>query len=216
MYKIGVESDNKIIGRVDGIAVTILSTPSLKKYKNIPEYSKVEDNLLLDCFMLDDKAKLVDFFSIGGSSHILITRRIKEELEKLKLYNIQFIKSVVLYKDKILTDYYLLHIYSKLYDLIDLDKTEFVYAYPAPISEIVEEYGILNKAQLDKLYLDLFGGIALLRPKTKYNFYDFDINAWDMFKIGKIDDGIYVSDKLREALLNINAKGCWFAESNLF
>lgn len=63
IYKLIIETDSKIIGKVDGTAVTIVSSEALNIYKNIPEYSEVREKLTLDCFKLDDKAKLVDFFS---------------------------------------------------------------------------------------------------------------------------------------------------------
>lgn len=220
IYSFRVETESKIIGNVDGSAAVIRETPTLPVYeKKIRENQPVDPNLRLDCFKIQDKAKLLDVLSMAtacNTTGLLISEKFKNLISPLNLHKAQFIPIEAEYKGQIINSYYLLHLPSYTFEFLDYDTIEWGKYWPGvPAYELVENYGKLTKADLVKLSYEYAGSLYTIAPVNKYAFKNFDHHNWDLFMIGQYDYRLRVSERFKKTVESANIKGVNFSELDM-
>lgn len=202
MFRLHVSTDPKIIDAKDGSAMVVAETHTLELYKNIPEFSSVLITESLDCFKLLGKAQIVDVFSCGNSYYttgIIVSEKVKVIMQEHNICSVQFLPCIIHDKKENLTGFYLLHIYSYLLDKIDYNRTSFSRIWPFP-REVEETYGFIDENKLKSEIMKYAGSVSFIEPDTGYVFRGFDYSNFDLFRIGYIDDFIYISSRLKSAL----------------
>lgn len=220
IYNLVVETESKIIGKVDGSAVVIRETGTLPVFEKMQENMAVDPNLKLDCFKIQDKAKLLDVLSLAtayNTTGLLVSEKFKNLILSLNLHKAQFIPVEAEYKGNIINSYYLLHLPSYAFDFLDYNTIEWGKYWPGvPVYELQENYGKLTKADLIKLSYEYAGSVYEMAPINKYAFNNFDVHYWDMFMIGQFNYTIRVSERLKKTVEAQNTKGVYFSESAVF
>jgi len=202
MYRVIVSVDPKIIGAKDGSSLIITDAFSLNSYKAISSVLNVKDDLILDCFKFVDKAKQIDVLSCANNyntSGIIVSDKVRVILEKYNLHSTQFIPCVLHKNGSKISGFSLLHCYSYLLDKIDYDRTTFSRIWPFP-KEIEESYGYINENKFKEEITKCIGRVAYVSPDSGYYFKDFDLNNFDLFKVGYAENFLYFSERLKRDL----------------
>jgi hypothetical protein len=215
MYRLHVSNDPKIIGARDGRSLIIEETPDLARYEQIPEFSEAKLVNSLDCFRLVSKAKIIDVLKCGNgffTTGILVSERVKLLMEQYNCHSTQFISCTIKTNRGVIDKYYLLHCYSYLLDKIDYSKTSFSRFWPTD-DKVMESYGFIDEKKLRHEIMENAGSVQYIEPDSKYVFAKFNHKDYDLFRIGYIDDFIYVSDKLKDAIEKVGAVGFEFSSA---
>ena len=164
----------------------------------------------LDSFLLAKRAKCTDFVSnIAVYFGFLVSEKVKTILDQYKLPDHRFYKASVIYKKKKYSNYYFLHIISDFSHFIDYSKTQF-YIENFRIERAVS---VSSRAELWHIYKTMgnLDDIVL----NEYRFHrNFQIE-YDMFYASFFDMKMYVSEKLKNALLQAGITGVDFFETQL-
>ena len=210
IYKLIVDTDNGFQAVLD-IAPKELLPKDIYK-----DYSKD----FIDCLILDlDKGKkITDVLNVGtlGLDGFPIKIKYYELLKKYNLLKIQFVDII----DKDLKDYKFMFFNSNITDKLDYQKCDF-YLVEDMLGDITELDTKINptrkgviEADLEFCVEDIF---AKLIPRNGYHFLPgFNINEYDVFRIGHFDLYYYVSERVKTELENNNITGVKFVEQPYF
>jgi hypothetical protein len=163
----------------------------------------------LDSFVLETKSKQTDILSNALSSKgIILNRKTKAIFESVKTCPIQFYEASVTHNNKLLDDYFWMHIVSDYTDFVDYtNSTFFIY------QNFMKNLGnikILSKEDLtekeEKLKRDNPNTtLAIWSEKIKM-LPSFDIKL-QLFTIGKFDANLYIGQSLRNILMENKITG---------
>ncbi|MFL9484508.1 imm11 family protein [Chitinophagaceae bacterium LWZ2-11] len=169
----------------------------------------------LDYFVVNKQAKLSDLLSVsvirGG---FLISNKLKEILEKHNLPEHQFYSAKIQFKTKFY-DYYWLHIISDLTDVVDYsNSTFFIYHnYLHNLGYIK----ILSKQDFDikkrKLKQDNEGKTVTIWSEAIFFNKTFE-NQLDLFAVSLFDNDFYITETLKNVIMNEKITGVEIQISN--
>jgi len=217
IFKMLGSTDPKVIGCKDGRSLVMSSSPLSENFKKRNPYSEFRiTEPFLDSFSLLDKYKVIDCFTHSSyRSEFVISEKMKGILLNFNLYSTQLIPSVVYSQKEALKDYYFLHCYSYLLDKFDYGKIKFSRIWPYP-REVEEKYFDMDEKKLLSECKEIAGRMVYIEPDNGYQFKGFDYTAYDLFRIGELDEYIYVSERLKNDLVDAKISGIEFVESDLF
>jgi hypothetical protein len=184
-----------------------------KEVEHLPNYTPD-----LDYFVLNGKAKLTDLLSVsvvhGG---FLISPKLKDIFEQFNLPLHKFYPAKVSFK-KELFDYFWFHIISNLTDQVDYSHSKFFiyynYAHNLGYVDIhSKKYLIKKREKIKKDNQDKT--VTIWAEQIKMN--SISDHKLDLFEIGMFDANCYISETLRNVIINQMVTGCFTQQAtNLF
>lgn len=209
-YRLTVDSDNGFQ------AITDL-TP--KELLNKDLYAPYKFNSI-DCIRLDlgKRKKKTDVLNMGTLSleGFPIQKSLVQILNEFRLKDIQFVDII----GQDLGDYAFMFFNSDLTPKLDYGKSDlmFIKDFLGDIEEleinVPKDRNGAIKCYLKHAHDSTFNKMV---PRNGYHFIPgFDINDWDVFRIGYFDKSFYVSEKVKSALEAAKATGLNFSESDRF
>ncbi|NOQ72361.1 MAG: hypothetical protein GQ574_10195 [Crocinitomix sp.] len=209
-------SDNpKITGDIYLFQASVNNDQTSKLFMSLEK--NVESSIIepLTCFELNENAIITDFLSMSRMKPgMLISNKLKELITQFTLPKCEFIESLI-YFDKSPEKAFWMNLYEEMYNFIDYNKTEFIKSKNSIFDKnTIEKLGFLSKNELINLVKekDLFDRIS---PLNGYVFQDDFVTQTDIFRIGLMDQNIYVSERLKDRILQENLSGFRFIEKSL-
>ena len=178
------------------------------KNGNIPNF---------DTFRMNGKSKITDILSesVVSGNGFIVSKKLKEILEKYILPTHWFFPVKILRRDIVLEGFFWFEIFREKdqVQLVDFKKSTFYkgesYALRVLIEKIdiesFEDYKIKHKIISDEskmLYSILFEEIVLKSPPKM-----------DIFNIGRFDGNFYISNSLMEEIVESKITGCTIEEA---
>ncbi|UUC46483.1 hypothetical protein [Flavobacterium cerinum] len=210
IFKLLVSPDNGFQAITDSPPQDLLERDLYTEYK----FNSI-DSIRLD---LDKGAKITDVLNVGtiNLDGFPIRNKFCDILNDFNLFKIQFVDII----DRDLNDYKFMFFNSDLTYNIDYQKSDFILVEDilGDITELDEKIAPNRDAVL-KAYdefcsEDIFNRLV---PQNGYQFLsDFNIEEYDVFRIGHFDLSFYVSEKVKNALESNNITGVEFIEQPLF
>jgi hypothetical protein len=181
-----------------------------REVEHLPEYSPD-----LDYFVVNSKAKLTDLLSVAVAyGGFLISPKLKELLEKFNLPAHKFFPAKVSYKTR-MYDYYWVHVICDLTNDVDyMHSTFFIYHnYSQNLGFITvsSKEDLLRKKE--KLKKDNPDKTVTIWAE-KIFFQPTVINDLDLFQIGLFNSDYYISQKLKEEIINSKILGVSITDAN--
>jgi hypothetical protein len=165
----------------------------------------------LDGFTMHGYAKPTDLVSNAITSPgLFINQKAKSIFEMNNLISHRFYQANVTYRGKPLSDYYWLHIISDLTDYISYsDSSFFIYKrFDLDMGDIKINSKDEYFEQLKRLQENNPNTYITIRAKKITLTPSFFNKKLDLFKIGLFDTNFYISQRLRDALVDNNITGC--------
>lgn len=151
----------------------------------------------LDSFKLLPKSKITDIISAATiSDGLIISHNLKNVLETFNLKQTRFYPASILHKEKKYTNYYWLHIYTNLSDVIDFENSIFFTTNTIGIKK--NKLQINSIIELDKARKEL---APLLKIKPEKIQLKSEIEI-DLFKLTDITSDIFISKRLKDCIEN--------------
>ena len=207
-FRLTVDSDNGF--------QTIADAPELfNKDLYTPYKRDFTDGIHLD---LDKGKKKTDVLNMGDLTlhGFPIQNQFADLIRNCNLENVQFVKIT----SKDLEDYQFLFFNGDLTPKLDYAKSNLIFIQD--VLGDIEELDInvpKNRSGAIKTHLKFIHESTFnqMVPKNGYHFVaGFDINTWDVFRIGHFDKSFYISEKLKHILEGAKMTGVNFRESDLF
>jgi len=165
----------------------------------------------LDGFIMHGYAKPTDFVSNAiTSSGFFIDQKVKSIFEKYNLPPHRFYLAKVIYKKKLLDDYFWCHTISNFTNLIDYPNSSFfIYKHyrlddgDIKINSLDDYFEKKKQLQQDNPGINIT--IWIKRICLYPSFFNKKL---DLFKIGLFDTNFYISEALKDNLIQNNITGC--------
>ncbi|KXX67811.1 hypothetical protein AVL50_25450 [Flammeovirga sp. SJP92] len=178
-------------------------------------YKEVEFSFIDSINYVKTKVK-TDVLDIGSLSFhgLLVSEKFYSICERFDSHQVQFVDII---GDENLKGYKFMFFNGDLTTKIDYRKTNFILC-----ENMLDEFEVLNEnlepsrknmINIDKeiCSVDIF---KQLIPKNGFSFIEgFDINKYNIFRIGHFDEHFYFSEKVVKALKAENITGITFVES---
>jgi hypothetical protein len=166
----------------------------------------------LDSLLLHGKAKPTDFLSSGLSIGFIINKKLKTLFEQFTLPPHRFFSAKIIYKKEELNDYYLMHIVSDYTDFIDYSKSTFITcgffnSNPVPLILTSKQDFTRQSVELQNNFNTNTKDYRSIEATEIHLNQKFN-KSLDFFKIGQVDINFYISQNLKDALLENNITGC--------
>jgi hypothetical protein len=192
-----------------------------KAFNSVYELSKLYDDFPdftpnLDYFVLVSRAKLTDLLSVsvlrGG---FLISEELKTIFDKFKISSHKYYRAKVKYGGIYYENYYWMHIVSDLTSFVNYQNSLFFVYHN--FSQNLGEIEIISKEDLlqkeKKIKSDNPGKTIAIWAKKIELLPTFD-KSLDLFKISRIDGNFYISENLKNAIVNKKISGLNILEAN--
>jgi hypothetical protein len=169
------------------------------------EGTDIPFGLNLNTIKVRSVAKMTDLLSVAmiGTSGIFISAKLQTLLSNFNLVPHKLYSSKVQHKKQIHEDYAYMHFASDLRDFVDYPKSKFYARIPGLIEDDLnfktKEDTLAFYERVDKFHL-LQTEYIVLNPM----FFEF---KYDLFYISNFDKNIYISERLRDSLLENRISG---------
>ncbi|MCR8559495.1 hypothetical protein KXD93_17690 [Mucilaginibacter sp. BJC16-A38] len=166
----------------------------------------------LDSFILHGHAKPTDLISnaITSGSGLFVSQKLKSILENHHLMTNRFYSAKVIYKKKVLDNYFWAHFIPDFTEYIDYPQSSFfIYKHyrlddgNIAINSLDDYFKKRQQVQQDNPGINIT--IWAKRICFKQEFFDMQL---DFFKISLFDGNYYISEALKNALMENKINGC--------
>lgn len=197
-------AEDKVIGTYPQLIDMIdgYDYDAFNSVNNLQIYRGVEPPFLnpnLDGFKATKGAKITDIMSgpIGGRGFIL-NDKLKSIFEKFKIPKHYFFKANVYHKINCYDNYFWFHLVSDFRHFVNYNSSLFFKGNETVIFNNYNEYLKFSE------FNDRHGFLRAEKLELSQEFYLLD---FDLFMISNYDQTIYISDLLRDALIESNISG---------
>lgn len=180
-------------------------------------FTKIDFEPITANAILNPKSKLTDLISVTGmgfTRKLLMSETLKAILEANRKTGLQFFKSSIIYDGFVIEDYWILNVYEIDMDLIDVEKSNFVWrkrkeeggTYLSHVKfNSLDEFA--KKISEDKLEGKLYLNKIIIKEGTKEDF----------FTLLDVEGGVkyIVSEKLKKEIEDANCTGIEFQPTEL-
>jgi len=164
----------------------------------------------LDSFVMHARAKPTDLVSntIIGGTGLFVSHKLKTILEKHQLPPHRFFNAKVTYRGNVLNNYYWLHIICDLTDYIDYPASSFfIYKHFRLNSGTIEIDSKNDYIEKRRRVKEENPGINITIWSNKIHFKS-QSNLYQLFEIGMFDSQLYITQDLRDDLVDQSITGC--------
>jgi hypothetical protein len=173
----------------------------------------------MDSLILHGRAKPTDLLSFATSiTGFMISKKLKTIFGEFSFPPHRFYPANILHKKIALEGYYFMHIISDYTDFVDYPKSTFITcgfsnSDPQPIT-LTSKQDYINKAK--QLQNDSFvKQLAYRSIQAKEIYFNEKFNKKiDLFQIDRFDINFYISQNLRNALIENEITGCDFQSTS--
>lgn len=163
----------------------------------------------LNYFVVHNKANLTDLLSnaILPATGLVISKKLKDILQDFNLISNKIYPAKVFHKKEI-QEYYYLHVGTTLAEIVNYQKSSFIILlnYAHNIGQInISSFNDYHQKK-EKIKVDNPGKTVSIWAEKICFTEDFD-QKLDFFKIGIFDTDLYVSEKLKKALIKEKITG---------
>jgi len=189
--------------------------PDVLRKKNLYEpYQGGE----IDCIRLDEGAILTDLLSIGTISlhGLVINEKLYHLFQEFNLHEVQFTNII----DEQLPGYKFMFFNGDLTHELDYEKSGFRVIRRKPLSTTVLDIDVpSNREGAIAVYMEdvLESIFNFLEPQAGYVFKpSFDVSKYDALRIGHFDDNFYISERLKDKMVEEGITGVDYIKQDLF
>ncbi|HEY4194022.1 MAG TPA: DUF1629 domain-containing protein [Mucilaginibacter sp.] len=172
----------------------------------------------LDGLIVNGRARPTDLVSSFTSGGFIVSEKLKLIFEKHNLAPHRFYPAKVIYKSKNLEGYFWMHVISNLTDFIDYSDSAFVISKhfdPSPIPiKLISKENYLEKAKSLEDDYSKNNGSYLSIKSEKLKLDDRFDRKLDFFTIGNFDNRFYISQDLRDSIIENHITGCDIKPAN--
>jgi hypothetical protein len=175
-----------------------------RHWKSFPEFRPN-----LDSFVLDAKSRQTDILSNSLSSRgLILNSKARAIFESAKTCPVKFYKASVIHNNKLLTDYFWMHIVSDYTEFVDYtNSTFFIYQN---FMKNLGQIEVFSKEDLiekeEKLKKDNPSTTLAIWSERIKMIPSFDLTL-ELFEIGKFDSNLYVGQSLKSVLIDNRITG---------